>query len=210
MKTLPPPVPGDVDLLLRETHHRCSNDLQLVVGLLDLQSRRAGSEETRQALADAMERVAIVARARGALYRERQPTLEDALHHVCEALGAQAEPRGIAIAVHTGQNATGLTPDQITNVALVVNELATNAIKHAFKEGASGRIDIAIGRTVENDVKVTIDDDGLPLPPDTHGGAGGLGLGLSQRMMAAIAGRLILPTNGSKIFQLTVPVAAAS
>lgn len=42
--------PMTTDLLLRETHHRCSNDLQLVVSLLALQSRRATSDETREAL----------------------------------------------------------------------------------------------------------------------------------------------------------------
>ena len=63
----------DPDLLLRETNHRCSNDLQLVVSLLALQSRRAAVPEVRQALADAMERVSIIARARHAMHRERQP-----------------------------------------------------------------------------------------------------------------------------------------
>ena len=47
----------DHELLLRETNHRCSNDLQLVVSLLALQSQRATSPEARQALTDAMERV---------------------------------------------------------------------------------------------------------------------------------------------------------
>lgn len=50
------------DLVLRETNHRCSNDLQLVVSLLAPQSRKPASEEKSQALTDAMERVAILAR----------------------------------------------------------------------------------------------------------------------------------------------------
>jgi two-component sensor histidine kinase len=52
-------MPQDDDLLLRETNHRCSNDLQLVVSLLALQSCRATSPETRAALNDAMERVSL-------------------------------------------------------------------------------------------------------------------------------------------------------
>lgn len=67
------------ELLLRETNHRCANDLQLVVSLLGLQSRRAASYEARQALTDAAERVAILARARSALNRDRRPSLEEAL-----------------------------------------------------------------------------------------------------------------------------------
>ena len=70
-------LPGqDDDLLLRETIHRCSNDLQLVVSLLALQSRRAANPEVREALADAMERVSVLAHARRALHQERPATLE--------------------------------------------------------------------------------------------------------------------------------------
>ena len=101
---LRPSVLGD-DLLLRETNHRCSNDLQLVVSLPGLQSRRAATPKVRQALADAMERVAILARARNALYRERPPSLEVALRQVCEALQAQAEPRSILISLEAFQHA---------------------------------------------------------------------------------------------------------
>ena len=138
------PAQGD-DLLLRETIHRCSNDLQMIVSLLGLQSRRATSPEARQALIDAMERVSILARARSALHRDRQPTLDDALRQVCEALHTQAEPRGILISVQVGQQVQGLSANQITTLALVVNELATNAIKHAFEEGKAGYIRITAG-----------------------------------------------------------------
>lgn len=197
----------DGDLLLRETNHRCANDLQLVVSLLGLQSSRAVSEETRQALADAADRVAVLARARGAFNRELRLSLEETLQQVCGALNAQAEPRSILIAMRAEQEARGLTSEQITTVALVVNELVTNSIKHAFGEGKAGRISIAIGRTAGNDVTVTIDDDGLPLPDDIH--VGGLGLGLAKRLMASINGLFIPPTKGSKVFQLRVPVASA-
>lgn len=193
---------GD-DLLLRETNHRCSNDLQLVVSLLGLQSRRAASPEVRQALSDAMERVSILARARNAMHRERQPSLEAALRQVCEALYAQAEPRGILISLQTGHEVHGLSPNQITTLALVVNELATNAIKHAFEEGKAGHIRVTTSRSGSHDVTVIVDDDGLPFP-DVNGE--GLGLGLAKRLMASIGGLLIGPPKGLKVFELRVPV----
>ena len=63
-----PAAPRD-DLFLRETLHRCSNDFQLVVSLLSLQSRRAATPEAREALADATARVAVLARSRVELSR---------------------------------------------------------------------------------------------------------------------------------------------
>lgn len=194
---------GD-DLLLRETNHRCSNDLQLVVSLLGLQSRRASSAEVRQALADAMDRVSILARARSALHRDRPPSLEAALRQVCEALGAQAEPRSILISLEVHQEVRGLSAPQITTLALVVNELITNAIKHAFEEGGSGHIRVTIRRNGNRDVTVLVDDDGLPFPETASGE--GLGMGLAKRLMASIGGLFIPPSPGSKVFELRVPL----
>lgn len=196
---------GD-DLLLRETNHRSSNDLQMVVSLLGLQSRRATVPETRQALADAMERVGILARARSGLHRDRQPTLCGALRQVCEALHAQAEPRGILISMQVEREVHGLSPTQITTLALVVNELATNAIKHAFEEGKSGHIRIVAGEIRGRDVTVIVDDDGLPFPELTSPAGDGLGLELAKRLMASIDGLFIAPPKGSKLFELRVPV----
>lgn len=192
-------------MLLRETNHRCSNDLQLVVSLLGLQSRRATTPEVRQALTDAMERVSILARARSAMHRERPPTLQAALRQVCEALHAQAEPRGILISLEAAHEVHGLSATQITTLALVVNELATNAIKHAFEEGKSGHIRISISKNGSRDVVVIVDDDGLPFP-EVEGKGDGLGMGLAKRLMASIGGLLIPPPSGTKVFELRVPV----
>lgn len=199
------PTQGD-DLLLRETNHRCSNDLQLVVSLLSLQSRRASSEETRQALADAMERVAILARCRSTLYRDRQLSLEGALRQVCEALHAQAEPRSIRVFLTVAEEVDGLSSTEITTLALVVNELATNAIKHAYEEGQSGHIEITLGRNAGQDVTIIVDDDGLPFPDTKYAAADGLGLGLSKRLMASISGLFIMPSSGAKAFELRLPI----
>lgn len=196
------------DLLLRETNHRCSNDLQLVVSLLGLQSRRAAMAEVRQALADAMERVAILARARGAMYRDRPTKIETAVRQVCEALQAQAEPRSILISLEANHDVHGLTATQITTLALVVNELATNAIKHAFEEGGSGHIRVSISKGGDREVTIVVDDDGLPLPAATAHGEG-LGMELVKRLMASVDGLFIPPPSGSKLFELRVPVPAA-
>ena len=195
--------PGSAELLLRETVHRCGNDLQLVVGLLALQSRRATAPEARAALADATERVAVLARARRAL--DRAPSLEAALRGVCEALHAHAEPRGIDLSLDCGQGEPTLDHGRVTTVALVVNELATNAIKHAFDEGVGGRISIVARRLDERTVSVVVDDDGLPFPEPGERRDGGLGLGLARRLMASVDGLFIPPPPGSKAFELRVP-----
>ncbi|WP_242141231.1 MULTISPECIES: sensor histidine kinase [unclassified Sphingomonas] len=194
------------DLLLRETNHRCANDLQLVVSLLALQSRRAQSAETRQALADTMDRVAVLARARAALIHQHHHTLEASLRQICEALHAQAEPRQILVSLQVESRSDGVSDVQITTLALIVNELATNAIKHAFEEEKGGHIRIIVRHRDDQNLVVIVDDDGLPFPELGARRDGGLGLGLVQRLMQSIGGLIILPSNGSKCFEIRVPV----
>jgi len=194
------------DLLLRETHHRCSNDLQLIVSLLALQSRQAASAETREALADVMHRVSVVARSRAALNNQSQHTLGAALRQVCEALHAQCEPRSILVSLELATDGEKLSPSQITTLALAVNELATNAIKHAFETGTKGHISIKARERDECTIAITVDDDGLPFP-ELAGKGSGLGLGLVKRLVASTGGLLILPPAGLKVFEIRAPVA---
>lgn len=199
------PPQGD-DLLLRETNHRCSNDLQLVVSLLSLQSRRATSPEARDALADATSRVAVLARARAELNQKRQASLQTALRQVCEALQSQTEPRSILISLDAGQDMQGLASTQITTLALAVNELATNAIKHAFEEGKAGHIRISVRPNGDREAVIIVDDDGLPLPAASSSKDGGMGLGLVKRLVASVNGLLIPPASGAKCFEIRVPI----
>lgn len=193
------------DLLLRETNHRCCNDLQLIVGLLALQSRRAATSETREALADVMERVAILARARSAQHRGRTSGLEGTIRQVCEALQSQAEPRSILISLEVQDEALDLSASYTTTLALVVNELTTNAIKHAFQDGGSGTIRVWIGKNGGGDLVIIVEDDGRPFI-EAAGSDKGLGMGLAKRLMASIGGLFIPPPSGSKAFELRMPI----
>lgn len=162
------------------------------------------SEEARHALNDAAERVAVLARARAAITQQRAPDLAGALREVCEALQPYAEPRSILISFRIDQPPPGLSANRITTLALVVNELLTNAIKHAFEDRESGRITVAIGRNAGGDVTVTVDDDGQPCPDQSGRIGDGLGLGLARRLMASIDGLLIAPVSPAKMFELRV------
>jgi two-component sensor histidine kinase len=198
------------DLLLRETYHRSSNDLQLVVSLLSMQSRRATNIEARNALADVMARVAVLAHARADLNERRPASLQRALQQVCEALLSQTEPRSILISLHTEYNVQGLSPQHVAALALVVNELATNAIKHAFREGTAGHIRISVRRDGERQATILVDDDGLPFPAVDETRKGCMGLSLAKRLVASADGVFIQPEAGSKCFEIRVPVQNAA
>lgn len=195
---------GLAELLLRETVHRCSNDLQLVIGLLSLQARRTRHAEAREVLQDAADRVGVLARARAASLHHDRATLGTALRQVCEALHAQAEPRSILLSLEVADGCDGLDGARIPAVALAVNELATNAIKHAFEADQGGHIRI-FGRCNGDEIVVTVDDDGLPFPEPRPIPGEGLGLNLAKRIIQSNGGSLRPPQHGSKIFEIAVP-----
>jgi two-component sensor histidine kinase len=91
------------------------------------------------------------------------------------------------------------------DLALVVNELATNAIKHAYEDDKSGYISVTQSTNGNGGVTVLVDDDGLPFPDPKNPSRDGLGLEIARRLMAAIGGLFIPPTAGSKIFELRLP-----
>jgi two-component sensor histidine kinase len=195
---------SDMQLLLRETTHRCSNDLQLVVAMLALLARRATQAETKMVLEEAAERVSILAHSRASALSSEKQGLASTLRHVCEALNAQAAPRSILIMLEVDQGCDRLHETIVAPVSLAVNELATNALKHAFREDASGHIQV-IARTEGNRILITVEDDGLPMDQKEAAG-GGLGFGLIRRLIASCGGTFQPPEPGSKRFVLSVPI----
>lgn len=191
-----------MQLLLREVTHRCANDLQLVASMLQLQRRKASNPEVQEALEDAANRVNVLAKSRDHA-RRREPTLESALKHVCAALGSQTEPQSVLMTLEFSTMADGLSDDQITCLALCVNELATNAIKHGCA-GGSGHIAISVGKKDDGRLTIAVEDDGAPFAPKGMDEPTGLGLDLIRRLLQSIDGELREPDNGSKRFEIVV------
>jgi two-component sensor histidine kinase len=135
---------------------------------------------------------------------ETHTELQDALGYVCEALASQAEPRSISVALPCEDGCDGLGQGDITTVALVVNELATNAIKHAFQTGQDGHVTISANGD-DRQLLVIVDDDGLPFPEASDGH--GLGLELIRRLIASVDGVFIMPQSMTKRFEIRVPKA---
>ena len=125
------------EILLKEIHHRVKNNLQVISSLLDLQARAARDEETRRLLSESQGRVRSMALIHERLYGSGSDAVNfadyarDLVAHLRHSLSGDSER--VAVAVDIAEAA--LDMDLSVPCGLVINELLTNALKHAFPDG---------------------------------------------------------------------------
>lgn len=137
---------GENDLLLREVHHRVKNNLQLVASILRLQARRCGDPFTEKILQENVSRVLSIAAIHDILTKDKgnfssigsDVLLEQLRQNLLAFLPLD---KRITLSI-TGGSAP-LTADTASSVSLVVNELVTNALEHAFPDHSEGSITIS-------------------------------------------------------------------
>lgn len=174
------------DLFLREFDHRVKNNFSMVAGLLDMQRRRTTDPATKEALAAALARVEGIARAHAHLYRGSTGTtgtdIRNYLGELCAAL-ADTLPTQQEIEFECSVDAAVLPRERAVSIGLVVNELVTNAAKHAFVGREHGTIRIRFAAH-GNGWRLTVADDGVGLPAERPGERNGA---LGRRLVDAFA-----------------------
>ncbi|ODT50802.1 MAG: hypothetical protein BGO80_02945 [Devosia sp. 63-57] len=165
-----------VEALLQDTNHRIGNSLATVSSLLALQVMRSRSEEVRQALESARLRVHAVASA------HRRLRLSDDLETACASDFLQPVLDDIA-ATQTDDGRITLSGDiapvlmssrDATTLGILVSELVTNSLKHAFPDGRRGAIRVRLFAGADDVAMLAVSDDGVGMPdgPPDEGGLG--------------------------------------
>ena len=178
---------ADRDLMLSEFEHRVKNNFQIVASMLDIQRRRVSDPAATEALGAAMMRVDSIARAHRHLYRDGQGSevnVSDYLTDLCNALSDALLLRG-GVTLDCDVDPAPIPRDHAVSIGLVVNELVTNAAKHAFVGRERGAIHVSWKRKPKGGWRLTVADDGVGLPaqPRPRRKDGGLG----QRLVEAFA-----------------------
>ena len=127
-------------LLLDELNHRTKNNMQMLLSLLSGAARKTGSDEARRVLNEACSRIAAMAAAQRVLYGRADANRFDTgdfLRAVCQTVQQTLPPQ---IQIICEPSAGELANDAAMPLALIVNELVTNAVKHGFKDGANGGV----------------------------------------------------------------------
>jgi two-component sensor histidine kinase len=193
-------------LLLREVNHRVNNSLQIVAAMLHLQSSHTENSDVRNELREAGTRIAAVARAHQKLYISGQIENLDLgvyLTDVCKDITASISTCEINVSAEQG---IVIPTDRAITIVLLVNELVTNAIKHAYPQ-AHCRVWVTLSRKAEGGILVSVRDQGLGLPANFDVKTGRrLGLRLVKAFTEQLRGELeVVRREPGTEFVVTVP-----
>lgn len=157
------------EVLLSEIHHRVKNNLQIVSSLLALQLGRVEDEKVIRALEDSQSRIRSMALIHEQLYRSGDLAKIDFSEYlkklVNSLLQTQGE-KGALVHVSTHVHKVLLDLGLALPCSLIINELLTNCLKHAFPQGQKGEIRIEFLRDRSNSYRLTVADNGKGLPGD--------------------------------------------
>lgn len=179
-----------VETLLQDTNHRIGNSLATVSSLLGLQLIRSKSEEVRQALDAARSRVHAIASA------HRRLRLGDDLETASadDFLGAVLEDLATTVTDTRAVTLSGeidpiiISARDATTVGILVGELVTNALKHAFPDGRGGSVMVRLRRDAAGVPTLTVMDDGVGIASDSQPGEGGLGSVIVKQLAMQFGG----------------------
>lgn len=194
--------------LLQEIHHRVKNNLQVMTSLLRLQCQFAEDPQIQQALGTNRDRIQSMALVHEHLYQSpdlARINLADYLRRYVPYLTRVYRQQAHRIAVRTDAEDTYLDIDDAVPCGLLVNELVSNALKHAFPAGRAGEIRV-VARQENGRAKLSVSDDGIGLPAHVDfRRSKSLGLQLVNALVNQLDGTINLDNQRGTTIEVTFP-----
>jgi PAS domain S-box-containing protein len=198
--------------LLKEVHHRVKNNLQIVMSLLGLQASATANDQALEILKDTRNRVLSMALLHEVLYRSENLasiSLETYIGNLCQKIIASYIGVARRVSVTHRVDAVSLPMDQAVPCGIIINELVSNGVKHAFPEGRGGTVTVEVSVSADRKLLLTVSDDGVGLPPGIEvGKASTLGLQLVSDLARQLGGQVVVdrPAEGGTVFCVIFPL----
>ncbi len=200
--------------LLQEMHHRVRNNLQTVAALLSIHLRQAEDAPWAVHLREAVSRVQAIAAVHDLLSDEERlagTTIDVIARHVADEAHATLIPPGLAVDFAIRPNDVVVPSNQATVLALLINELVSNAVSHGFEGRSHGRISIGAWQC-DGQATVEVANDGIVVPAGFDPARSeGLGMRIIQRLVTSdLRGSFAIRSGEvGTIATLTFPIAEA-
>jgi two-component sensor histidine kinase/sensor domain CHASE-containing protein len=195
------------EILVKEIHHRVKNNLQVISSLLSLQASAVQDLTMRSLFNESRDRVRSMALIHEKLYQSDSESgsgyaqyvrdLADSLLH-----SYKGDAAGVEIGIEVGEIPMDL--DMSVPVGLIINELLTNALAHAFPQGRRGRITVSMRRVEDGQLQLSVGDDGIGFPEGIdYRNPTSLGLRIVNILVQQIRGTLTLDGRQGTTFCVT-------
>jgi PAS domain S-box-containing protein len=199
------------EILLREVHHRIKNNFQTIISFLDLQAEVIEDPRALAALEDSQQRLQAMALVHQSLYQSRDLARLDGAAYLrglvtalCQAYAA--EERRLTVTITA--DAVGLRVETAMPCGLILTELLTNALKHAFPAGGPGAIEVTLRAVPVGSCVLCVRDDGVGFPAglDVYQVAS-YGLQLVRLLTEQLGGIIEMTRDHGTHWRLVFPVA---
>jgi two-component sensor histidine kinase len=158
-------------LMMRESHHRIKNNLQLVNSILDLQSRNMKDPAVKKAFMESRQRIQAISFAHQRLYGNdtvEKLNLKSFLFDLIQSIQQSSLDEHSHIKIVPRLDEMDISTEKAIPIGLIMNELLTNAIKYAFNSHQGGTIVVNLTRQ-SNQVELVIGDNGAGMKENTEG-----------------------------------------
>lgn len=194
------------EVLVKEVHHRVKNNLQIISSLIDLQINKIDDPKALEAFADNRNRIFTLALIHENLYDNKQLANIDFSTYVNGLIQMlndvyNGDSRGIELTLELEQINLGI--DAAVPCGLIVNEIVSNALKHAFAKGQTGILGLKLRYGQENEILLDIWDNGSGLPAEMNlEQPNTLGLRLIKTLTGQLGGKIELKDRDGTRFEL--------
>jgi len=198
---------NEKDILFKEVHHRVKNNMQIIISLLNLQSRTIDDPVVLKTIKESQNRIRAMALVHERLYRSGDISridLKDYIQFLARELFSFYGVKSQLIRFTINAPAINVNIDTAIPVGLMVNELISNAIKYAFPEDRKGEIVIDIKKD-KNDIFLIVRDNGVGIPAEFDWrNAKSLGLRLVISLVEQLQGTIELDQTTGTTFTIVI------
>jgi len=192
------------NMLFREVHHRVKNNLQTISSLLSLQADLLDDQSAVNALNSSRSRVDAMGRIHQQLYMTddwKRVDFDSFLHELVEDLSETYRMGAVNLVVES--ESVFFDVEQSINCCLLINELVTNAMKHAFSKGSTGTVRVGLKMRPDGLVMLEIADDGVGFPADLDfRQTESMGMQIAISLVKNLEGQIELIREGGTSFRI--------
>ncbi|HEY0939820.1 MAG TPA: PAS domain S-box protein [Steroidobacter sp.] len=195
------------ELLLKEIHHRVKNNLQVVASMLALQADQA-TEQAQAPLEDCRQRVMSMALVHEKLYGAKDLQRIE-LGELAREIATMLISEGVGPLIRAEFNVEPIAIDieRAVPASLIMNELMTNSLKHAFKGRSSGLLRVAVRRCGNDEVCIEVADDGVGgVQADSFRTGKTLGMTIVRNLAKQLDARLAVGSGPGATISITFPI----